>query len=502
MILILLFASLIFVIILIKLIDKFKNERFYKLMNQFPSYPTYPLIGNLNMLFGSLNDLLKNVEKIMLPYDRVFFWLGPYPVLFLKKYDDISTVLNQTQYRELLGFGHQWLGTGILNASYEEWKISRKVLAPAFTSEMLAKYVTIFKKNSSALVDLFKPAADSGEVVDIWEDVIHTNIDTIVEITLGVGMQGIGQQGKEFNEALQEGISSVVKQTITPWLQPSLIYNVYLKLTGKTKLIRQLQALPTKILKDKLNEFKSGEYSEEQVNSSKAVIDQLIRGGLLEPSFTDTRMRNELTQIIFTAIETTGLNLCFTMLMLAIHQDIQQKVYEEIEELTKNNDTLTADHLFNGLKYMEQCIKETTRVFSHAIVTTRRTHKDCILKDNTIIPANTQVTSVLHLANQDPDLYENPEKWDPEHFSEQAMKNRPKNSFMSFGYGPRSCIGIRYAMLSIKTQIVYILRNYRLSTNIETFTREHLKTDLCIRSRIGYPIKFEKRNGRNCKEFK
>ncbi|XP_065219352.1 cytochrome P450 4g1-like [Planococcus citri] len=189
------------------------------------------------------------------------------------------------------------------------------------------------------------------------------------------------------------------------------------------------------------------------------------------------------------------------MLMLAINQDIQQKVYQEIEELFKDNDTLAADHLFNDLKYMEQCIKETSRVFSHAVITTRRTHKECTLKDNMVIPANTFVVPLLFLANQDPDLYENPQKWDPENFNEQAVLNRPKNSFMSFGYGPRSCIGIRYAMLSIKTQMVYILRDYHLSTNIKELTKEHLKTDLFVRSTIGFPIKFTKRKGLNLVDF-
>ncbi|XP_065219360.1 cytochrome P450 4C1-like isoform X1 [Planococcus citri] len=495
--LLILFASLIFVIIFIILIDKLKNKNFYKLMNQFHSYPTYPLIGNLNMLYGSLNDILENFEKIMIPNDRVFFWLGPYPVLLLKKYDDIATVLTQASHRDMLGFGEEWLGTGIVTAKYDEWKVSRRALQPAFSTEMLSSYVSIFEKNSSALVDRLKPAADSGKIIDVWGDVMKCNVDSIVEITLGVPMQGIEQKGKEFSDALIEASKSVAKQAITPWLQPRIIYNAYLRLTGKIKFIHQFHALPTQILQDKLKEYKNGENSSEHVDSSKVIIDRLIKASFSESSFTETRIRNEVTHVIFAAIETTGLNLCFSMVMLAIHQDIQQKVYQEIEELFKDNDTLTADHLFNGLKYMEQCIKETSRIFAHSTVGSRRTHKECILKDNTIIPANTMVAPLFFLANKDPDLYKNPKKWDPEHFSEEAVKNRPKNSFMSFGYGPRSCIGTRYAMLSIKTEMLYILREYHLSTNIKEFTKEHLYADLFVRSSIGYPIKFTRRKDLN-----
>ncbi|XP_065219295.1 cytochrome P450 4C1-like [Planococcus citri] len=489
-----LIASLIFIVMLIKIVDRLKNEQYYKLMEQFPSYPAYPLIGNLNMLFGSLKDLLKNLEKIMSLDDRVFFWLGPIPVLFLKKHDDIVAVSNLTQYRDWMGFGDQWFGTGILTAKYESWKVSRRAFAPAFTTEMMSKYVDTFKKGSLALVETFKPAALSGEIIDVWEDVIRINIDTIVENTIGIALEGVGQEGKDFSNSLHEAMPSVTKQVITPWLQPRLIYNAYLKLTGRSKIIDQFRALPTKILKDKLNDYKIAQNSSlEHVPSSKAIIDQLIKGGLLESSFTEIRMRDELIHVFITAIESTGLNLCFLMLMLAIHQDVQQKVYEEIEEIFKDNDTPTTDHLFNGLKYTEQCIKETSRRFTHAIITTRRTHKECILKDGVIIPPNTFIMPLIHVANQDPDVYENPQKWDPEHFSEQAIKNRPKNSFMSFGHGPRSCIGIRYAMVTVKTSIAYLLRDYHLTTNIKEVTDEDLISDLSIRSKLGYPIKFSRR---------
>ena len=52
---------------------------------------------------------------------------------------------------------------------------------------------------------------------------------------------------------------------------------------------------------------------------------------------------------------------------------------------------------------------------------------------------------MFYFANQDSTLYKNPQKWDPEHFSEEEMKQRPKNSHISFGYGQRNCIG-RYLL--------------------------------------------------------
>ncbi|XP_065221590.1 cytochrome P450 4g15-like [Planococcus citri] len=179
--------------------------------------------------------------------------------------------------------------------------------------------------------------------------------------------------------------------------------------------------------------------------------------------------------------------------MMAMHQDVQQKAYDEITQLSTEDGRYTENHLTNNLKYLEQCIKETLRMFSPVVVTSRFTHKEITLTDNLTVPANVLVVALILLANKDPDLYKNPQRWDPEHFSDQAIEKRSKNSQLSFGYGARTCIGSKYAMMSIKTQIAYILRNYHLSTSVKELKREHLKADLSIRSRIGYPIKFTRR---------
>ncbi|XP_065221566.1 cytochrome P450 4g15-like [Planococcus citri] len=484
----------IIVIILLKIFDRFKNKRMYELLEKFPSYPTYPFIGNLYMLCGSSNgEFLKKLNKLIEPYDRQVFWFGFVPILFLKKHEDIMAIHTQSQYRETLGFADEWIGTGIINAKYEEWRKSRKILTPAFSSEMLSKYTVVFNKNSSALVNALRQVADTGEVINVWDYLMKTNVHSIVENVMGVSIQTSGKEGQQFGDAVYKTVQNILKRMISPWLHPSFIYFLYLKITGESKVMKQLHHIPMKILKEKLTEYRNGNLKYDDVHSSKTVIDQLIKESLHEPSFTETRMRNELLHVTGASIETTTLNVGFLMLMLAIHQDIQQKVYEEITELLTDDEILTPDHLFNQLKYLEQCIKETSRKYTPVLGTFRRTHKECTLKDNKIVPKNTMVFSAFHWAHCDKELFENPHKWDPDHFNEQNEQTRSKNGFLSFGYGPRSCIGAKYAMMSMKTEISHILRSYHLSTNIKELTDDHLCANMSIRSKIGFPIKFTSR---------
>ncbi|XP_065221580.1 cytochrome P450 4C1-like [Planococcus citri] len=484
---------LIIIVILFEIFDRVKNKRKYELLKQFPSYPKYPLIGNALMIFGPMNDVLTRFDKLLEPYDRLVFWLCSVPVLFLKKHEDIVTILSQSHHRDMLGLATEWIGTGILNEEYEEWKKSRRILAPAFSSEMLSKYMDTFNEQSLALVNTFKKVADTGEVINVCDYLTKANIHTIIENSIGVSIQSTGEKGEKSAEAVYAAFHNIAIRIITPWLHPSFIYNVYLKITGKSDIVKQLHSLPTEILKDKVAKYRNEKQQFDHVDSSKTIMDQLIKGGLQEPSFTETRMRDELLQIIAAAVETSSMNACFLMLMLAIHQDVQQKVYEEITQLLENHEKVTPDHAFNHMKYLEQCIMETTRVYTQSVATLRRTHKECVLKDGKIVPENTLVFLALHWVHYDKDLYKNPFKWDPENFNEQVEQSRPKNSLLSFGYGPRSCLGQKYAMMTIKTQIAHILRNYHLSTNMKEFAYDNLTGDVAIRSKIGYPIKFTSR---------
>uniref|UniRef100_A0AAT9UTV2 Cytochrome P450 4461L1 n=1 Tax=Maconellicoccus hirsutus TaxID=177089 RepID=A0AAT9UTV2_MACHI len=442
-----------------------------------------------------MNYFFKNVEKHMQSYDRLVFWMSSYPCVVLKKQEDISLILSQCQDRESLGFLNEWFGTGILTLKYDEWKKSRKTLAPAFTSEMLAIYVHVFNERSAALVDKFKSAADAGLIIDVWDHVMNTNVDIITENVLGASIQSTGKIGHDFSYAIKRAIDSTVKRILSPWLHSRIVYWIYLKLTGESELIKKFHDLPTYIVTKKLNDFRTRKSHIDEINSSKRIIDLLIKAHFNDPfTFTETRIRDELISLMGAGTETTTTTVVFTMLMLAIHQDIQQKVYEEFAQLIGNQE-ITVDHFTKPLKYLEQCIAETSRLYSQITLTARKTTKECKLHDNTIVPDNVIVFLLTSLVHYEEKYYKSSRTWDPENFNEQAVAARPKSSVLTFGYGARSCLGNQYSMLLAKSQLIHILRNYHLSTNIQKLTRDDLEMDLLIKSKFGYPIKFVKRTG-------
>lgn len=66
----------------------------------------------------------------------------------------------------------------------------------------------------------------------------------------------------------------------------------------------------------------------------------------------------------------------------------------------------------------------------------------------------------------DPNIYENPKKFDPERFSSENV--RPSCTFMPFGDGPRGCMGYRFGILQVRIALVKLLQQFEFSTCPQT----------------------------------
>lgn len=63
----------------------------------------------------------------------------------------------------------------------------------------------------------------------------------------------------------------------------------------------------------------------------------------------------------------------------------------------------------------------------------------------------------MYALHRDPKYFPNPEKFDPERFSDENKHKIVPFSYVPFGSGPRNCIASRFALLEIKTLFVYLL---------------------------------------------
>jgi len=209
----------------------------------------------------------------------------------------------------------------------------------------------------------------------------------------------------------------------------------------KTKLSKKAETFESQFEKDAgidtsdVKEIKDSEFSDETLLVSNSIL------------------------FFFAGYDTTTMGYTLCCHKLALHPGIQEKVYDEITEVI-GDDEVTFDRI-QDLKYMDRFIAECLR-----LNTVLNSHERLCTKDykvpgtNFVIPKDRYVRVYVKDMARAEGNFVNPGEFDPENCN--PSNNPSKFAQMIFGQGPRNCIGMRYAMLTMKVSLVYLLLRHRV----------------------------------------
>lgn len=176
-----------------------------------------------------------------------------------------------------------------------------------------------------------------------------------------------------------------------------------------------------------------------------------------------------------------------------MHQDIQEGIYREIQDVFGDSDRIcTAEDLYQ-MKLLERAVKETVRLFPAVPLNARYAEED-IDVGTYVIPKHTNVAIYFLEMHRNPDIWEDPLRFDPDRFLPERYAKMHPYSFSGFSGGPRSCPGPKYAIMSMMVNISTILRKYKVFTpNKKTVADFKLKYEFMLKTVGGYKIRLEHR---------
>lgn len=123
--------------------------------------------------------------------------------------------------------------------------------------------------------------------------------------------------------------------------------------------------------------------------------------------------------------------------MLAIHQDCQEKAYQEIREIINSTDTDITLKELNSLKYLDLCIKESLRIFSTVPMIGRCPSEPFVL-NGIEIPAGVPIMIGIRQLHRKKEYWgEDALQFEPERFRDF----KDNGAYLPFSMGQRNCIG-------------------------------------------------------------
>ncbi|CAM6028613.1 unnamed protein product [Sphagnum balticum] len=177
----------------------------------------------------------------------------------------------------------------------------------------------------------------------------------------------------------------------------------------------------------------------------------------------DTRMELVIWDTMFTSSDTTLLTSEWVLFELAKNPLAQARLYEEIVGVTKQERMVTEDD-FPNLPFLNAVVKETLRKYPPvAVLPGRIVDKDVTLAGYDI-PKGWQVLVNIFGIHNDPKMWPNPEKWDPErmlHNDNLDMMGLNNLNAMPFGGGKRVCPGIGQVWTVVSILVASFVQHFK-----------------------------------------
>lgn len=164
--------------------------------------------------------------------------------------------------------------------------------------------------------------------------------------------------------------------------------------------------------------------------------------------------------LLLAGFETTATSLGFILHLLSQHPDEQETLHAELVAASPN-ESLDYERLMQ-LRRLDMVVQECLRLYPPVVLLLSRACRANTTIMGQFFPKGVNIMVPVWHIHHDPELWPDPFKFCPERFSPDAPPHHP-TAFIPFGLGPRMCLGMRFALLELKTVLGKIIRKYRIS---------------------------------------
>ncbi|MET8167335.1 cytochrome P450 [Streptomyces sp. NPDC005329] len=373
---------------------------------------------------GELVELLAQVRERF--GGVAAFRLGPTPTVLVTDPSAVQHVLARypERYVKRSHRARLLIGDGVLAATGTAWKGQRRLLQSQFTGTGMRRYEQRITEAARTTAERWAGYARTGQSVDVGREMRRFALDAIWR----------SLTGHPLDDGTEHELDAVAAVTA---VLPTLPADASDARDAVAADLARIDA----VARHAIETARNGAAGPDGPGLLRVLTDAATE----HPEYTDQLIRDELVTLLAAGHETTATTLTWLYLLLDQYPAARE-------------DALAAggEGSAQRRQAIQALIHETLRLYPSAWILPRHAVEDDILTGHTV-EAGTDILVCPYLTHRDPELWPDPEHFDPRRFVTPGGRPAHLGAYFPFGVGPRACLGVQFALRESTVLLEHLL---------------------------------------------
>ncbi|MEJ2541883.1 MAG: cytochrome P450 [Gemmatimonadota bacterium] len=339
----------------------------------------------------------------------------------------------------------EFQGQGLINSHGSEWLRKRRFLSRGVCRERLAALLPHQQGVLEDLLTRFDLELDRG-IPDMHQLMIDFTSRLVARSIFG------NRMADDQIEHIVVGIRRIQELVLRQIFQPYMI--PWFRISGKSRRYQRIRERGDAIARSYIDAR-----AQNPDEDGGDILGFLLRTPTEESGepMDKEQILIECMQFLVAGCETSPVALSWTFYLLGKHPRFIHEIRDEIDAVLGSGPmTLPA---LQQLRHTRRVIDEAMRIYSPFWMIDRVAVEDGEI-EGVHIPRGVMVLPFIHGLHRDPELWPEPEVFDPSRFEDEAVRERHPSAHIPFGGGPRKCIGANMAMVQMILILSTFVRRY------------------------------------------
>ncbi|MFF7636497.1 cytochrome P450 [Kitasatospora sp. NPDC008050] len=304
------------------------------------------------------------------------------------------------------------VGDGVLSATGDAWKQQRRLLQSQFTGTGMRRYEQRIAGAVETCAERWAGYARTGQRFDLAEEMRRFALDSIWRSLTGHPVDAATEAELASVDNLVGALPTLPADAVEV---PPVVAAELARLDAVARLA--------------IEAARHGAGPD-----GPGLLHVLLAAAAERPEYTDRLIRDELVTLLFAGHETTANTLTWLHLLLDRHPAAREQVLAAGPEGSAER-----------REAVQALVHETLRLYPSAWMLPRHATADDTVAGYAIA-AGTDVLVCPYLTHRDPELWPDPEHFDPTRFTTPGARPAVTGGYLPFGLGPRACLGLQFAL--------------------------------------------------------